>query len=84
MNETQQLEAYLKGEMSAENKLVMEARLLLMSGLKEKLEWQEKTYALIKEHGRRQLKLELEKVHQRLFSEKRFESFRKKIESIFK
>lgn len=84
MNETQQLEAYLNGKMSPENKLIMEAQLLLNEHLKEKLLWQEKTYSLIKEHGRRQLKHELEKVHHRLFSENKFKSFRKKIESIFK
>lgn len=84
MNETQQLDAYLTGDMSPENKLLMEARLLVNDRLKEQLLWQEKTYTLIKECGRRQLKRELEKVHQRLFSENRFESFRKQIESIFK
>lgn len=84
MNETQQLEAYLNGEMSPENKLLMDVRLVLNEGLKEKLLWQEKTYTLIKESGRRQLKQEIENVHQRLFSEKKFESFRKKIQSIFK
>lgn len=84
MNETQQLDAYLLGEMSPENKLLLEAHLLLNEHLKEKVFWQEKTHSLIKEHGRRQLKSELEKVHQRLFLEKKFESFRKKIESIFK
>lgn len=84
MNETQQLEAYLNGEMSPENKLLMEVHLVLNEGLKDKLRWQEKTYTLIKESGRRQLKQEIENVHQRLFSEKKFESFRKKIQSIFK
>lgn len=83
MNETQWIDDYLRGEISAENKLLLEARLLIDSDLKEKMLWQTKTYALVKNHGRQQLKREIEKVQQRLFSETRFESFSKKIQTIF-
>ncbi len=83
MNETQWIDDYLRGEISAENKLLLEARVLIDSDLKEKMFWQAKTYALVKNHGRQQLKREIEKVQQRLFSETRFESFRKKIQTLF-
>jgi hypothetical protein len=83
MNETQWIDDYLRGEISPETKLLLEARLLIDSDLKEKMFWQEKTYALVKNHGRQQLKREIEKVQQRLFSETRFESFRKKIQILF-
>ena len=42
MNETQQLEAYLNGKMSPENKLIMEAHLLLNEHLKENQLFQKK------------------------------------------
>jgi hypothetical protein len=84
MNETQHIELYLTGALSPEDKLVMEANLLLDSELKEKLIWQDKTYSLVREYGRRALKTEIERIQTRMFSEKRFMSFRKKIAAIFK
>lgn len=84
MSEAQLLENYLLGKLNPEDRLLMEAKLMLDKGLQEKAYWQNKTYALIKLHGRAQLKKEIEAVHEKLFREKRYEGFRKKITNLFK
>ncbi|MES2133368.1 MAG: hypothetical protein V4506_13555 [Bacteroidota bacterium] len=83
MCEAQYLENYLTGTLSPEDSLVMDARVLLDMGLNDKIIWQQRTYELVKAYGRKQLKMEIEKVHNQLFSEKRFSSFRQKIKNIF-
>jgi hypothetical protein len=84
MSETQQLEAYLHGTLSPGEQLLLEARLLIDTDLKEKTFWQKHTYTLINFYGRQQLKKEIEVVQKQLFTEKRFENFRKKIADVFK
>lgn len=84
MNETEQLEGYLLRNIQPGERLIMEARLLVHPGLKEKALWQQHTYAFIKNYGRKQLRAEIESIHKRMFSEKKFETFRQKILFIFK
>ncbi len=84
MSETQQLEEYFSGMLKPEDSLIIEARLLIDTELREKALWQQRTYALVKEYGRKKLRMEIEKVHHRVFSEKRFHSFRQKVKLIFK
>jgi hypothetical protein len=83
MNETLLLENYLSGSLSPEDELLTQARLIIDAELNEKLIWQKRTYDLLREYGRNQLKVEIEKVHTRLFTEKRFESFKEKVKRIF-
>ena len=83
MSEAQYLEHYLTGTLSHEDSLVMDARVLLDMGLNDKVIWQQRTYELVKAYGRKQLKMEIEAIHAKLFSEKRFSSFRQKIKNIF-
>ena len=84
MNDTQELEDYLLNRLPVEDRLLMEARLLLSEDLREKAFWQQQTYALIKQHGRQVLKAEIAAVHTKLFTEKKFETFRQNILSLFK
>jgi hypothetical protein len=83
MNELQQLEYYLQGKLLPDERLLMEARLLLDVQLGDKLTWQQKTYSLIKTYGRKKLRTEIEQVSSRMFSEEKFKSFRKTIQTIF-
>jgi hypothetical protein len=83
MNETQHIENYLLRSLLPEDELLFEAKLLLNNDLREKLLWQQNTYELVKQHGRKQIKKEIEAVSLKLFSEKKHLSFRKKILQIF-
>jgi hypothetical protein len=84
MSETQQLEHYLLGLCDPEEKLLIDAQLLLHKDLREKIQWQQQTYKLVRDYGRKQLRAEIDAVHHMLFTEKKFESFRQKISSIFR
>ncbi|MDB5011484.1 MAG: hypothetical protein JWQ06_2273 [Mucilaginibacter sp.] len=82
-NEIEQIEAYLHRSADTGSKLVFEARLLLEPELQEKTAWQQKAYEFIHRYGRRQLKQEIEAVHQQLFASPEHASFSQKIRLLF-
>ena len=82
-NETEQVEQYINGFTNAGDALVFEAKLILNPGLMDKVLWQQKTYEVIQNYSRRQLKKEIEAVHQQLFTQPAHLSFSKKIRLLF-
>lgn len=82
-NETRHIEAVLKGTATPGDALLFEAKLMLDNELADKVIWQQKTYALIKQYGRRQLKAEIEAVHEQLFTKPEHQSFSQKIWRLF-
>jgi hypothetical protein len=84
MREIQQIESYLHKQMEPSEAVLMEAKLLLDNELNEKVNWQKQSYALAKFYGRKQLRSEIETVHNCLFTEKRFEKFRNVVLTLFK
>jgi hypothetical protein len=82
-NETEQIEAHLSGRLDTGNALVFEARLMLEPGLSDRVLWQNKTYKVIQTYGRKQLKREIEAVHQKLFTQPGHTSFSQKIKAFF-
>jgi len=81
--ETEQIESHLMRRSEPGDALVFEARLLLEPELKDKVLWQQKTYSIIRQYGREQLKGEIEAVHRQLFNEGVHQSFRQKIMRLF-
>jgi hypothetical protein len=84
MNDVQHIERYLNSALAPEDHLLMEAQLIIDPALRDKVLWQERSHELIRAYSRKQIRSEIEKAHQRLFSESRFSTFRKKIQHIFK
>jgi hypothetical protein len=82
-NEARQIDEHLSGTMETGNALVFEAKLLLDAELGDKVLWQRKTHSVIKQFGRRQLKNELEAIHQKLFTSPEHRSFGQKIRRLF-
>lgn len=82
-SETEQIEAHLSGRLDTGDALVFEARMLLDPELSDKMIWQQKTYGMIQSYGRRQLKREIEAVHQQLFTQLEHSSFSQKIRRLF-
>lgn len=82
-NETQQIEAVLMGTAQPGDALLFEAKLMLDHELADKVMWQQKTYAVIKQYSRRQLRAEIEAVHQQLFTQPEHSSFSQKIRQLF-
>lgn len=83
MNEIRQIDDYLFKYAGEADTLLFEARLILQPELREKLHWQQKVYELVGQYGRRQLKAEIEAVHQQLFNAPEHRSFAQKIRAFF-
>ena len=83
LNNIQQIDDYLLQFAGKADRALFEARLILQPALQQDLLWQQKTYEIIKQYSRRQLKAEIESVHQLLFTEPEHVSFRRKIMAIF-
>ncbi|MBO9203082.1 MULTISPECIES: hypothetical protein [Niastella] len=83
LHNIQQIEDYLLKYAGEADQCLFEARLLLQPALHEQLLWQQKTYAIIRQYSRRQLKAEIESVHQHLFNEIEHITFRRKIMALF-
>jgi hypothetical protein len=82
-NETKQIEAHLLGTADTGSALVFEARLMLDNELADKVIWQQKAYDTIQQYGRRQLKKEIELIHQTLFTQREHIGFSQKIRRLF-
>jgi hypothetical protein len=82
-NETRQIEAVLRGTAAPGDALLFEAKLMLDNELADKMLWQQKTYNVIKQYGRKQLKAEIDAVHQKLFTQPEHRSFSQKIRQLF-
>jgi len=82
-SETEQVDRHISGLMDTGDALVFEAKLLLEPGLHDKIQWQKKVHLLIAQYGRKQLKNEIETVHQKLFSSPQHNTFSQKIRCFF-
>mgnify|MGYP001007720986 CR=1 FL=1 len=83
-NETKRIEEYLMGTSDPAEALIFDAQLLLNDELAAKVAAQQKVYETIKQYGRKELKIEIEAVHQKLFTDPNYLSFRQKIMKLFK
>ena len=84
LNELIQIENYLLSDLKEPDRILFEARIILQPDLKKSVFWQEKTYSLIQQYGRQQLRKEIELVHEKLFTAPEHLSFRQKIIQIFR
>ncbi len=82
--ETEKTERFLLGLMDQGEALVYEARLLTDPQLREQLDAQRQTYALIQAYHRQKLKREIAAVHERLFNRTDCSGFRERILRLFK
>ena len=82
-NETQEIERHVSGLMVTGDELLFQAKLLLEPELHYKVLWQKKTYSIIKQYGRRQLKKEIEAIHQKLFTAPEHSTFSHSIRRLF-
>lgn len=83
LNETRQIEQYLFKDLDQEEALVFEAKTILSPKLADRVLWQNKTYTLIKQYGRRKLREEIASVQQQLFQAPEHRGFRQKILQLF-
>lgn len=82
-NELVLIEDYLLSDRKGTDRTLHEARMILQPGLRESVFWQEKTYHLVQQYGRQQLREEIEQVHEKLFTAPEHHSFRQRIMKLF-
>ncbi len=83
LDSLQHMEDCLLGRATNEQRVLFEAQLLLDPALREEAHWQRKTYAVIREQGRRQLRKELDHLHRTLFTAPQHRSFRDRVLRFF-
>jgi len=83
LNNIAQTEAYLLKRVNPANSLLFEAKMLLDRDLQTRVSQQQQVYTLVQQYGRKQVKAEIEAVHQQLFNQPEHLSFRQKIARIF-
>lgn len=83
LNELLLIEDYLLSPTKGVDKMLIEARIILERDLKDSIFWQEKTYHLIQQYGRQQLRKEIAQVHEKLFTAPEHHSFRQKIMQLY-
>jgi hypothetical protein len=83
LHDIQQIDDYLLSYAGEADRSLFEARLILQPALQENMAWQQKTYTIIRQYCRRQLKTEIESVHEQLFNEPEHIPFRRKIMALF-
>jgi hypothetical protein len=83
LNDTQTMEQYLEGKLSQWNRMLFAARLKMNPDLRSDLEFQKKTYWLLKIYHRKKLRDELDSLSRQLFSDPGKKDFQKGIRQIF-
>lgn len=83
LHEVQQIENYIFGRMSVQDHHDFNVQLLINSHLREEVDAQKTSYALINAYGRKKLKAELNAVHDKLFTKPEKKWFRDLIKNIF-
>ena len=80
---TKRWDEYLHRRARPEEVLLTEAELMLNPDLQETLRWQQRTYALVRQYGRQQLRLEIQAAQDQLFHRPEHRSFRQRILRLF-
>ena len=83
LRKTKQVERYLFRQSTSEERLVFEAQLVLDSSLRDDLQWQQRTYDLIRQYGRQQLRDEIKAAERQLFRSYQHRSFQRMIRQLF-
>ena len=83
MNETALIDRYLLGQLSPEDRVLFEARLLIDDALAEKTVAQERLHTIVVQSARRQLKREIAAAEQHVFKHPAHRPFQALIRRIF-
>lgn len=84
MNDSFLIEGYIFNTLSPEDKLIVDARLITDQSFADKFDAQKTAYMVITEYSRRQLRCEISRIETCIFTDKKYTSFRKTINKLFK
>ncbi len=83
LNEIEQIEKYIHGELSPGESLVFQAKKIVSPALQKNLLMQMKIHEVLKAYHRRKLKREAERIHRALFRDPSKISFQQNILQFF-
>ena len=83
-NEIQQVDDFLQGCMPPQERLIVEAKLILNPVFRASVQLQQQFHSLIVKYARRKLKAETEFIHQKLFTNPDRKIFQDEIHQLFK
>lgn len=83
LNELRLIEDYLLSHSEDGENCLFAAKIILQPQLGEQVYWQKKTYQVVEDYGRKQLKMEIEKIHDTLFNTVKHQTFRQRIMRMF-
>ncbi|WP_406823489.1 hypothetical protein [Pedobacter sp. KACC 23697] len=84
LNELRLIEHYLLSDGKDGERFLFEAKMILQPKLKQQVYWQNKTYQMVRDYGRKQLKNEINNIHETLFNTAEHKSFRQKVMRLFR
>ncbi|RYZ94769.1 MAG: hypothetical protein EOP47_27175 [Sphingobacteriaceae bacterium] len=84
LNNIQLTEEYLLGLLPPGDKLLFDANRVLDIELDHNVQMQQNAYTLVQQYGRKQLKAEIEAVHNQLFTNPQHSSFAQRILRLFR
>jgi len=83
LNEIKLIDEHIFGNRDPSDALLFDAMLVLNPHLKEQVTWQKKAHALVVEYSRKQIKAEINAVHNQLFGKPEHQAFRLQILRLF-
>jgi hypothetical protein len=83
LNNIKAIDDHIFGYNAPGDALLFEARLILNSGLRDDVQQQQNTYAVIQQYSRKQLKAEITAVQQKLATEPVHHGFMQRIINLF-
>jgi hypothetical protein len=84
LNEISDAERYLFKQLSTEESLLFEAKMLINPLLRLNVSIQKKVYSLIRLYHRKKLKEEFEAIHEDLFNQPEKRAFQESVHQLFK
>lgn len=84
LNNLKLVDDHLLGLATPQDSLLLDAHLILYPALRDDIYWHKQTHSLVQQYSRKQLRAEIEAVHQKLFTAAEHVSFRQQILRFFK
>ena len=82
-NEIQLADDFLEDHIPPQERLIVEAQLIVNPAFRFSLQLQKKLHALVKSYGRKKMKAEAEVIHQKFFSDPGRKIFQNDIQQLF-
>jgi hypothetical protein len=84
LNSTKEIDDHVLGLATPQDGLLFEANMVLNPQLRLEVAWHKQTLSLVQLYGRKQLRAEIDAVHQQLFNQPEHRSFRQSVLRFFK